>query len=85
MVTCRRVASEDRRYFRQALEYQQLFYTSEMPFIDLRLSDGIIKLLESHLHKIKSREDMLHIDPGLGGLILEDIMSIVQDLFDVNC
>lgn len=63
------------------MQYQQHFYTSNLPFVDPELTDGIIKVLSDHVNKLKTADDVLHLAPGLSLHIVEDIVEIIEELF----
>lgn len=79
--THRTVKARDREDFKSALEYQQHFYTGNIPFVDPELTDGIITVLTDHVNKIQGADDVLHLAPGLSPEIVEDIMNIIEELF----
>ncbi|KAL5271509.1 hypothetical protein ACHWQZ_G001949 [Mnemiopsis leidyi] len=79
--TYRTVRAREREDFRAALQYQQHFYTSNLPFVDPELTDGIIKVLSDHVNKLKTADDVLHLAPGLSLHIVEDIVEIIEELF----
>ncbi|KAL5262317.1 hypothetical protein ACHWQZ_G007892 [Mnemiopsis leidyi] len=79
--TYRTVRDREREDFRAALQYQQHFYTSNLPFVDPELTDGIIKVLSDHVNKLKTADDVLHLAPGLSLHIVEDIVEIIEELF----
>ena len=59
-----------------------MFYTNELPFVDIDLTDGIVALLVAHVNKITSRDDIHQLVPGLSEVVVDDIISIVKDMFD---
>lgn len=81
--TCRRVCGKDKNDCEKALKDQQLSYMNEMPFLDLELTSGIISLVCDNLHKLKSKEDLATLVPYLSQTVIDDIMIIVNDIFDV--
>ena len=82
LTACRKTKSRDREDFKRALEYQQRFYMSEIPFLDLEMTDGIITLLVEHLNKFKLPSDIAQLVPCLSEQVVEDVMTIVRDIFE---
>lgn len=66
------------------LECRSSLSDSQIPFLDVELTDGVIDLLVMNANKIGSEYDITSLVPGFSQLMTKEVMDIFKEFFDLK-